>query len=413
MAAPGPVPVDRSLRLSLVDAFLYALMVGIGETYLPAFALSVGLGEAAAGILTSLPLICGALLQLLTPKALQRIGSHKIWVVLAVAGQSLAFLPLIYFSWSEANPNFWILLIILTLYWGAGFSATPAWTYWMGHLVPEDISQRYFSNRAWVSQLGILLGLVTGGVALHQDIHLPGFPSVFAGLFFLAFLCRLGSSVSLSRKIFRPEWVLPEPQSLGVRASWRIFWEDPVKRNFFLILFPYMGSVYLSAPFVTPYFLAQLKMDYGQYMLAIAALLCGKMTSLWFLSRARTPRRGLQWLILGVSTVSPLPALWALSGNYFYVLALQFVSGMAWSGIEVGLSLIFFKDLSPKEKVPVLTVYNLLNASAIILGTLIGGTILKLSGESLTGYYIVFVVGTLARVILSRPLIRQARLWQG
>ncbi len=90
--------IDKSIRLSLIDALLYSLMVGAGESYLPAYALSLGLGDVAAGILTSLPLVSGAFIQLFTPKWIQKIGNPKSWIVATVIVQSLAFLPLVYFS---------------------------------------------------------------------------------------------------------------------------------------------------------------------------------------------------------------------------------------------------------------------------------------------------------------------------
>jgi hypothetical protein len=68
----------RTLRLSIIDAFLYYLMVGVGETYLPAYVLSIGMNEVFAGILASLPLVSGAFLQLFTPTGLQKVGSHKL-----------------------------------------------------------------------------------------------------------------------------------------------------------------------------------------------------------------------------------------------------------------------------------------------------------------------------------------------
>lgn len=404
--------VERSLRLSLADAFLYSLMVGIGETYLPAFALSVGLGQIFAGILSSLPLVSGAVLQLFTPKGLQRVGSHKSWVVLNVTLQAVAFLPLVYFSFGQ-TPHFWMLFLILTLYWGAGFAAGPSWNYWMGHLVPEGTSQRYFSLRAQVSQIGILIGLVLGGVALHNKVTILSFTSVFGGLFFVAFLCRLGSSFFLSRKLFRSEWEGPRHQFLGVRASWRVFWSTPEKRRFFFALFPYMAAVYISSPFVTPYFLAQLKLDYGAYMIAIAALMLGKITALALVSRRAKEIGGLRLFIFGALTVSPGPALWWVSTSYGFVLALQFVSGMAWACLEVGLSLIFVRDLKAEEKVPILTIYNLLNAGSIILGTLCGGWLLSLLGENPRGYWILFALGGGLRILFVGPLFKRVREWRG
>src|SRR5690606_14891013 len=99
---------EKTLRLSLIDAFLYFLMVGVGESYLPAYVLSIGMNELFAGILASLPLVSGAFLQLFTPKGLQKVGSHKSWVVGTATIQALTFLPLIYFS-DHGAPDFWTL----------------------------------------------------------------------------------------------------------------------------------------------------------------------------------------------------------------------------------------------------------------------------------------------------------------
>lgn len=410
ITASGPATIEKSLRLSLADAFLYSLMVGIGETYLPAFALSVGLGEIFAGILSSLPLVSGAVLQLLTPRGLDRVGSHKAWVVLTVMIQACAFLPLIYFSFGQ-TPHFWTLFLILTLYWGAGFASGPSWNFWMGHLVSSEISQRYFSLRAQISQVGILIGLILGGVALHNKVTILSFSSVFGGLFFVAFLCRLGSSFLLSRQLFRFEWQGERPKMLGVRASWRVFWGSPEKRGFFLALVPYMMAVYVSSPFVTPYFLAQLQLDYGAYMIAIAALMIGKIVTLTWVSRRTDDIGGRRLFIFGALAVAPGPALWWLSTSYGFVLALQFVSGMAWACLEVGLALIFVRDLAPEEKVPVLTIYNLLNAAAIVVGTLLGGWLLSLLGEHFRGYWLLFALGGAMRILFAYPLWRRVRVW--
>jgi hypothetical protein len=86
---------------------------------------------------------------------------------------------------------------------------------------------------------------------------------------------------------------------------------------------------------------------------------------------------------------------------------------MAWAFVEVGLSLIFFKDLKQEEKVPMLTVYNLLNSMAIILGTYIGGKVLWVLGEKVSSYYAVFILGSFARAAGFYPLYRyvKTQLW--
>lgn len=401
---------EQSLKLSNVDAFLYSLMVGAGESYLPAYSLSIGMGEAFAGILASLPLVSGAVLQLMTPRLLHKVHSHKYWVVLSTALQAMAFLPLIYFSLTRA-PNFWVLFFILTLYWGAGFSAGAAWNFWMGQLVPEGKSSQYFSFRSRIQQIGILLGIVGGGVALHNKVAIGPFTSVFTLLFVFAFVCRLISTIVLSKKMYQSEWVLKD-QVHRLRDSWKVFWRGQHKKKFFAYLVPFQIAVYISSPFVTPYMLAQMKMNYGQYMMAIAALMVGKIISLSVMQNMKANFDGFKVMIAGLVLVSPLPALWALSEGYYYVVALQVISGMGWACFETGLSLVFFKDLRADEKVPVLTIYNLLNSLAIIIGTFIGAKALSLWGEQKTVYWGLFAAGALLRVIFCIPVVRQSRQWK-
>lgn len=397
---------EKSLRLSLLDAFLSALMVGAGETYLPAYSLSIGMGEIFAGVLASMPIVSGAILQLITPRGLQQVQSHKHWVVAASLLQGLTFLPLIYFSITRA-PDFWTLFFILTLYWGSGFSSGLAWNYWMGRLVQVDEGNRYFSKRARVSQFGILLGLIGGGVALHNKVELGPFSSVFTLLFVFAGSCRLLSSVILSSQYFDPQW--KREHLLGLRESWKVFWANKKKRQFFFFLAPFQAAVFVSSPFVTPYMLAQVKMDYGTYMVAIATLFIGKIISLYTIERFRGNASGFRLLVFGAAAIIPAPAMWSLSSSPGFIFALQFYSGLAWAFVEVGLSLIFFKDLENEEKIPVLTVYNLMNSLAIILGTFVGGKFLWLFGEKISSYYAVFVLGSVVRAISFIPLYRFVR----
>src|SRR6185312_4097447 len=91
------LPRDRQrkdLRAILADGATFSVMVGIGETYLPAFALAAGLGELAAGLVATVPLLAGGLLQLVSPLAIRRLGSHRRWVVFCTLCQALSFLPL-------------------------------------------------------------------------------------------------------------------------------------------------------------------------------------------------------------------------------------------------------------------------------------------------------------------------------
>ena len=65
------------LRASLLDGAAFGGMVGFGETYLPAFVLASDLGEMVAGMVGSVPLVAGGLMQLASPMAVRLLRSHR------------------------------------------------------------------------------------------------------------------------------------------------------------------------------------------------------------------------------------------------------------------------------------------------------------------------------------------------
>ena len=85
----------RDLAYVHTDAVAASVMVGTGETYIAAFALALGLGDIVAGIVASGPLLAGAFLQLVSPYAIRRLGSHRRWVVLTAGLQAASFIPLV------------------------------------------------------------------------------------------------------------------------------------------------------------------------------------------------------------------------------------------------------------------------------------------------------------------------------
>ena len=85
-------------------------MVGLGETYFPAFALALGASAFEAGLLTTAPLLIGAVFQLIAPYAARRIG-NKRWVVASAVLQSLTFVPIALAARMEGTAYGWLLLL--------------------------------------------------------------------------------------------------------------------------------------------------------------------------------------------------------------------------------------------------------------------------------------------------------------
>lgn len=384
--------IHKSLQYSLWDCFFFSLMVGIGETYLPAYALSAGMPEWLAGLFATVPLMAGAALQLLSPWAIVLIGSMKRWVVGASLIQAVSFLPLLYFTLYPPD-NFFGLFVVASIYWAAGFTAGPSWNNWMNHLISEDKAASFFALRHRISQIGIVIGLVGGGLALHYRTTMIPFTSVFSMLFLVAFLSRAASSLFLSKKADAPVRAdLHKP----AREIWELV-KHPAYQSFFGFLFFFFVMISISSPFVTPYMLEKLHLDYHQYMLSLAALFVAKIAVLPLVSPLMQKHGTKKVFFWGVLGVSPLPALWVLSDQLWFVISLQALSGVFWGFFEVALSVTFFSQIKPRQKIIALTAYNFFNASAIILGSLIGGQIIKDLDASPTSYALIFVGGALLR----------------
>ena len=147
----------RDLRASLSDGAGYGGMVGFGEIYFSAFALAIGLGELMAGLVASLPLLAGGILQTISPLAIRWLGSHKRWVVCCAAMQSLTFVPLIVAA-CRGHLSGIGLLWIAAVYWAAGLATGPAWNTWIGTIVPS----RHACGVLCVSHTRLASGFVSG-----------------------------------------------------------------------------------------------------------------------------------------------------------------------------------------------------------------------------------------------------------
>jgi hypothetical protein len=163
---PPRTGLRRDLWISTADASAYSVMVGCGEHYIPAFALALGFGPVATGLTASAPLFVGAVLQLVTPLAVRRMGTNRGWVVATTAVQAISFLPLIWWALrGHAEP--WELLIAVSIYWSAGMAGAPAWNAWIGTLIPERMRTPYFAHRSRLGQFAVLAGFVAGGLLLE------------------------------------------------------------------------------------------------------------------------------------------------------------------------------------------------------------------------------------------------------
>ena len=156
-------------------------MVGIGETYVPAFVLALGLGQVTAALVATLPILAGGVLQMFAPRILHRLRSPRSWVVGSAVVQGLALAPLAIVAIWGASPA-WFVFLCVTVYWAFGLSGGPAWNQWVERLFPRSIRPGFFSRRSRWNQVALLGGLVAGGLVLRYADSIDAAVKALAGL---------------------------------------------------------------------------------------------------------------------------------------------------------------------------------------------------------------------------------------
>lgn len=391
----------KDLRAMTADGAIFSVMVGIGETYLPAFVLAAGMGELAAGLVATLPMVAGALLQLISPAAVRRLGSYRRWVVLCAGCQATAFLPLAWAAWTGQIAG-WLVFSMAAIYWGTGLAAGPAWNSWAATLVPGAMRAGYFALRTRFSQLGVLVGFLTGGLTLQAFASTQTAVTAFAALFLTASICRFCSAGLLaSQSEPRPpdskHRRVPPGELLAARRS-----DGALLIYFFAV----QTAAQIAGPFFTPFMLKHIRFSYYEYVALIGTAYATKALALPALGQLarRFGTRRLLWL--GGLAIVPVSALWLVSNAFGYLVLVQIASGLAWAAYELAMFLLFFEAIRDEERTSVLTTYNLGNAAATAIGSLLGGGILRLVGEAPATYLLIFGLSSVARLVAMALLVR-------
>ncbi len=393
------------MRCSIGDAASYSVMVGIGETYLAAFALALGTGETFAGLIATLPMLAGASIQLATPWALKQFHSYRTWTMLCAVVQALALLAVPLAVWLElvsiTAAAMWVF-IAASAYWAASQAAGPAWNTWIEEIIPKRVRANFFACRARISQMCVLLGFAAGGIALHLG-HATGYElAAFVGIFLVGAICRVVSAGFLSQQSeVSAGKYHARPVTLRQIVSQT---SGDVGGKFVLYLLAVQAAVQISGPYFTPFMLAEEQMSYLSYMGLIGICFLGKALALpmWGRIAHYSGARRLLWI--GGTSIVPISGLWVFidffdgSSRVAFICSIQLLSGIVWAAYELAMLLMFFEAIPQRDRAGVLTLYNFGNAAALVIGSLVGAAILQTLGESHQSYLVLFGLSSLARL---------------
>ncbi len=408
--ASDPKPFARGaalrwdLKAALFDGTAFSVMVGIGESYLPAFVLALDPGGAvASGLVASIPLMAGATLQLASPAILRRLRSHRRATVLFSCVQAAAFIPLAIAAIIGHIP-IPVLFAIAAFYWAGGYAAGAAWNTWMPMNVPRRLRANYFARRTRTIHAGVLVGLLSGGLALEAVAGTSSSLHAFAAMFMIAAACRFFSARFLALQS-EPIPMPPGHRSVPLRELVARFRHGRDAR-----LLGYMLAVQVTVqfahPFFNPFILDHLKLAPAFYVCLIAAPFLARMAALPLLGRLAHAYGSHRLLWIGGIGIVPLSAVWMWSDSFVYLLAVQLLAGVMWAAYELSTFLLLLDAIPQAERTSIMTTFNLANASSMVAGSILGGMLLHRLGTDHAAYMTIFGVSLAARAATLLLLLR-------
>jgi MFS family permease len=403
-APPLPPDLRGDLRRITADGVAFSLMVGLGESYLPALTLAAGHGATAAALVASAPMALGAWLGLVTPQIVARLRSHRRFVVLCATLQALSLVPLGVAAALGQLP-LWLLFLCAGVYWGTGLATGPAWNTWIGTVVPAALRAQYFARRTRWVQLSVLVGLLSGGLIVGREMESAPLTAAFALALTLAAAARLVSAWLL-RTTGEPQPLPSGLRHVGLRELGRRLTKARDGR-FLAYLVTHQFGVQLSGPFFAPFFLGHLDLSARTYAALLAtSFLTKTVVAPWLGDLARRIGTG-RLLVLGALGIAPTPALYFISHDLWWLFALQVYGGAVWAAHELAAMLLVFEAIRTEERTSLLAAFNVGNALAMVLGVAVGSLAFAAVGGGAAGYALLFAGSTLGRAA-SLPLLRGA-----
>ena len=415
----------KASRISIREGAAYGLFDGFGLRYITPYALLLGMSNTLIGILISLPQMLGTLIQLLTLKFLEKGIRRRTIAWVGTFLQTLMWFPIILLGWLHFNFNidntlistglmvFYSLMVIF------GGIVGPAWSSWMGDIIPRQIGT-YFGFRNRVVGLTTILAMFSAGLILQ---YFTGVNRPFTGfviIFLIAFIGRAISSALLKRQ-YEPDF---HPQKEYYFTIWQFIRKIP-QSNFgkFVTYVALMQfAVYISSPFFAVFMLKDLHFNYFQFTLITMTMPFVNMLLMPAWGRFADRFGNLRVVRITGLCLPVIPALWVLAVFFsnrpilemLYLIFVETLSGFAWAGFNLTTANFIYDAVTRQRMAICVAYYNIFNGIGMFLGGLIGGLIADLPFQfhKFSALALVLMLSALIRLLVSAvmlPLIREVR----
>ena len=404
---------EPSRRYGLRDGACQAITLGSGEQYLSAFALLLGASPFQLSVLSALPQLIGTGAQLASVKLLRWFPDRKSLIRVGTAGQALSWLPILMLPLLFPSSGPWLLILGTVLYFACSQFTTPTWNSFIADHLDEHERGAYFARRAAIMASLSFVALCGAGwlLSFWQDDAVSWIG--FAVSFTFAAAARWISALAL--KNVDDVHAMP---SLDTSPSFRRFLAGSSLsfRRFLLFSGAMHAAVLIAGPFFVLYMLRDLHLAYWGYGTWMAAGILGQLITLkaWGQFADRFGNKAL--LTVTGFMVPFLPMLYLAGTSLLFLLCVNFLAGVTWGGLALGLQNYVFDAVKPEDRAKAVATYSTINALGWCLGALMGSWLVNALPSRITiGQHslglasnlpLVFFVSGLLRLAVSASFLR-------
>jgi MFS family permease len=368
---------SRSSRSLIREGLLDAAKMGASETYLGAFGVLLGGSPLQIGALATLPPLIGSIIQSIGMRLSEQAKSRRNLIALLMRIQALLLIPIasipLMFSpgWGAVSA---LIAVVVVYHCTVGLIA-PMWNSLVGDLLPPLSRGEFFGFRNKWMAIVTFTAIVIAGQVLHQfaafGLAAWGFTTIFV-LF------------AISRAISARAFCGVDDVALHVPEDSKFsFWQfiARAKQSNFVKFVVFVSSMNFAAsvsgPFFAMYMLQDLKLSYFEYTVVVAAAVIAQFVVMrtW---GSLSDQFGNRTILKVCGTLITFnPALWMISSNFWFVVFIQFYSGIFWAGFTLAAANFVFDAVTPPKRARCVAYQSIINGSLVFLGAIVGGFVAR------------------------------------
>ncbi len=404
---------EQCRRYGLRDGACQAITQGGGEQYLSAFALLLQASPFQLSLLSALPQLIGTVAQIASVKLLRWFPDRKALIRTGTIGQALAWIPIVALPLLFPSFGPWLIIIGTALYFACSHFIAPTWNSLIADHLDQHERGAYFAQRAKIIASVSFLALGSAGWLLslwqHESFAWLGFALAFA----VAAIARLVSARALTCVLD-----IHHPAHRNRQEGFRSFLSTmPMSFRRFLLFSGLMhAAVLIAGPFFVVYMIRDLHWSYLNYGTWLAAGILGQLMTLNAWGRIGDQFGNKALLTVTGFMVPFLPMLYLLSDSFGLLLAINYLGGVTWGGLSLGLQNYVFDAVQREDRAKAVAISTTVNVVGWCIGALLGGWLVEalpprinagpMSLTLVSSLPLVFFVSGLLRLAVSASLLR-------